>query len=205
MRKNLIALLGFLSGVAVYYIKAPAPQQQETLIEEFHQQEFVSTRMSAPQDTNQNESATVIPVAEPPADISKEKFVDLEGLPRGMKFAPQVKAVSKEGYIPSMGPRLLEKNGFVFYRTEEAGETNVVYDKRLRTFHPLTATIKISGVSEEQRIEVTKNWDEYHYNKELGVQYVQSTHAELLDDFAEIKKNGFRASFEVIQAVYQTR
>lgn len=207
MRKHLIAFLGLLSGVAVYYLKAPAPVQQENLIEEFHQQEFVTTTMSAPQaESSQGiPQAAVIPVAEPPADISKEEFETLPGLPRGMRFAPRVKAVTKEGYIPKMGPKLLEKNGFVFYRSDSAGETNVVYDKRLRTFHPMTATIKITGISEEQRNEVLKTFDEYHYNKELGVQYVQSNHADLLNDFAAIKKNGYKASFEVIQAVYQTR
>lgn len=201
MRKHLIALLGFLSGVAVYCIKAP--QHEQAMIEEFHQQEFVTTTMSAPK--TEERKAAVIPVAEPPADITKEELEDMPGLPRGMKFAPHVKAVPAEAYSSAMGPRLLQKNGFIFFRTQTPGEANVVFDRRLRTFHPLTATIKISGVSEEERNEILKQWDEYHYNKELGIQYVQSTHAELIQDYQELKKAGHRPEFEVIQAVYQTR
>lgn len=201
MRKHMIALLGFLSGAAVYYLKAPAPAP--VTMDEFHQEEFVSTTLAAVK--KENRTPAVIPVAEPPADISQEETRNLEGLPRGMRLAPFIRAVPKENYHADFGPRLLEKNGFVFYRSEAPGNANVVYDKRLNTFHPLTATIKLTGVTEEIREEVLRSWSEYHFNPELGVQYVQSSHAGLLSDFEELKKAGFSPAFEVIQAVYQTR
>ena len=201
MRKHLIALLGFLSGVAVYCIKAPVEKQ--AAIEEFHQQEFVTTTMAAPKA--EPRAPAVIPVATAPADITKEEFEDLPGLPRGMKFAPHVKAVASESWSADMGPKLLVKNGFIFFRSKTSGEANVVYDRRLKTFHPMTATIRISGVSEDERNEILKDWEEYHYNKDVGVQYVQSSHATLLSDYEALKKSGHKADLEVIQAVYQTR
>lgn len=204
MRKHIFALFGFLCGVLVYYIKAPV-QDQAALQDEYHQQAFVVTTQAAPKKDENRTPAVVVPVATQKADISKEELQDYPGLPRGMKLAPFVRAVAAESYQEDMGDKLLEKNGFVFYHSENSGEANVVYDRRLDTFHPLTATIKLTGVSEAVRDEVLRQWEEFHYNQELGVQYVQSTHEGLLKDFEELKKNGFKASLEIIQAVYQTR
>ncbi len=202
MRKHLIALLGFLAGVWVYYIKAPAPVTFNS-----HDQE-VSASQAAPSPHREPTSmAKVIPVSTPPADNSQEETRDVPGLPRGMKLAPHVKAIGHEDYRPEMGKQIMEKNGFVFFRSENttAATSNVVYDKRLDTFHPLTATIKLTGIDETERAEIQKNWTEFHYNADLAIEYVQSNHEDLFSDYEELAKSGFKVSLEVIQAVYQSR
>ena len=196
MRKHLIALLGFLAGVMVYYMKAPPQRDTASVHDDFHQQEFVSTTQAAPTP------AQVIPVETIEIDPADEEKKNIPGLPRGMQLAPNVRAVPETDY--KQGKILMKKHGFVFIRSH-GGEANVVYDQRLNTFHPLTATIKLTGVSEEIRSEVLKEWQEYHYNSDLGVQYVQSSHDHLLEDFETLKKSGFKASLEVIQAVYESR
>ncbi|MES2527722.1 MAG: hypothetical protein V4598_11570 [Bdellovibrionota bacterium] len=202
MRRHLIALLGFLSGAAVYYMKAPV-RETASIQDDFHQQEFVSTSQAAPSPLV-TAPAKVIPVEVDAFDPSSEESNSLPGLPRGMKFAPKVRAIPEDQY--SEGKILLKKNGFIFYRGKAGeGNANVVYDQRLNTFHPLTATIKLTGINEEKRNEILKAWDEYHYNADLGVQYVQSSHETLLDDFEELKKSGAKASLEIIQSVYQSR
>ncbi|MFL5785716.1 MAG: hypothetical protein ACJ76H_13955 [Bacteriovoracaceae bacterium] len=205
MRKHGIALLGFFSGVLLYYIKAPAPVTNH---DEFHQQEFVSTTMAAPKfqsPSQEDRKPAVVPVAESTADIHQEELRNLPGLPRGMKFAPFVHAVAAENYHNEMGVKLMEKNGFVFFHSENSGEANVVYDKRLDTFHPLTSTIKLTGVDGNDRQEILKKWNEYYYNEQLEVQFVQSTHEDLFKDYQELKKAGAKPQFEIVQAVYQTR
>ena len=200
MRKHMIALLGFLSGAAVYYMKAPG-RETASLQNDFHQQEFVRTLQAAPSPAVEPK---VIPVATEAYDPGEEETRSVPGLPRGMKFAPNVKAIPEDQY--SEGQIILKKNGFIFYRGKNTseGNANVVYDQRLNTFHPLTATIKLTGINEEKRNEILKAWDEYHYNSELEVQYVQSSHESLFGDFEELKKSGAKASLEIIQAVYQS-
>jgi hypothetical protein len=205
MRKHAIALLGFLSGVVVYYNKALAPGLNH---DEFHQQEFVSTTMAAPKfqaPSREDRKPAVVPVVETPADIHREKLRELAGLPRGMKLAPYVHAIPAESYQQEMGAKLMEKNGFVFFHSENSVEANVVYDRRLDTFHPLTSTIKLTGVDERDRREILKKWNEYYYNEQLEVQFVQSTHEDLFRDYQELKKAGAQPQFEIVQAVYQTR
>ncbi len=204
MRKNMIALLGFLSGAAVYYMKAPV-RETASIQDDFHQQEFVSTSQAAPSPLAPSApQAKIIPVETEASDPSLEETAQIPGLPRGMKFAPKVRAIPEDQY--SEGKILLKKNGFIFYRGKASeGNANVVYDQRLNTFHPLTATIKLTGINEEKRNEILKAWDEYHYNADLGVQYVQSSHETLFDDFEELKKSGAKASLEIIQSVYQSR
>lgn len=201
MRKHMIALLGFLSGAGVYYMKAPL-RETASIHNDFHQQEFVSTSQAAPSPALPSQ---VIPVATEAFDPEEEETRNVPGLPRGMKFAPNVKAIPEDQYLE--GKILLKKNGFIFYREKSSGEAkaNVVYDKRLNTFHPLTATIKLTGINEEKRNEILKAWDEYHYNAELGVQYVKSSHETLFDDYEELKKSGAKVSLEIIQAIYQSR
>lgn len=198
MRKHLIALLGFLAGALVYYIKAPA-REVAGVHDEFHQQEFVSTSQAAP---SSGTPAQTIPVETIEADPAEEEKRNIPGLPRGMQLAPNVRAVPSEEYRE--GKILLKKNGFTFIRAQ-GGAANVVYDQRLNTFHPIMATIKVTGVDENMRQEILKNWEEFHYNSDLGVQYVQSTHETLFDDFKALKKSGARASLEIVQAVYQSR
>ena len=139
------------------------------------------------------------------ADPADELTKNIPGLPKGMKFAPNVRAVPEDQY--SEGKILMRKNGFIFYRGKSSGEStaNVVYDQRLNTFHPLTSTIKLAGVNEEKRNEILKAWEEYHYNSDLGVQYVQSSHENLFDDYEELYKSGAKVSLEIIQSVYQSR
>lgn len=203
MRKHMIALLGFLSGAAVYYMKAPV-RETASIQDDFHQQEFVSTSQAAPSPVAVP-MARIIPVATEASDPAEEETTLIPGLPRGMKFAPNVKAIPEDQY--SEGKILLKKNGFIFYKGKVSGDStaNVVYDQRLNTFHPLTATIKLTGIDDEKRNEILKAWEEYHYNGELDVQYVQSSHETLFDDFEELKKTGAKASLEIIQAVYQSR
>ncbi len=205
MRRHMIALLGFLSGAAVYYMKAPV-RETASIQDDFHQQEFVSTSQAAPSPSPVASSvATAVPIGTQDFDPSLEETTGLPGLPRGMKFAPKVKAIPEDQYTE--GQILLRKNGFIFFRGKSSGEgnANVVYDQRLNTFHPLMATIKITSVDEAQRAENLRSWSEYHYNGDLQVQYVQSTHEDLLDDFAELKKSGAKVSLEIVQAVYQSR
>ena len=203
MRKNMIALLGFLSGAAVYYMKAPV-RETASIQDDFHQQEFVSTAQAAPSQVTPP-LAKAIPVEIETSDPAAEETKLIDGLPRGMKFAPNVKAIPEDQY--SEGKILMRKNGFIFYRgkNSQGANGNVVYDQRLNTFHPLMATIKITSVDEAQRAENLRTWSEYHYNGDLQVQYVQSTHEDLLDDFAELKKSGAKVSLEIVQAVYQSR
>lgn len=197
MRKHLIALLGFLAGVMVYYMKAPPERQTASVQDDFHQQEFVSTTQAAP-----SPAAQVIPVETIEIDPSEEEKKNIPGLPRGMQLAPNVRAIPEANYRE--GKILMKKNGFYFIRSN-GGEANVVYDQRLNTFHPLTATIKLTGVDESQRATNLREWDEYHYNGDLAIQYIQSTHENLLEDFEKLKSSGARASLEVIQAVYESR
>ncbi len=201
MRKHMIALLGFLSGAAVYYMKAPV-RETASIQDDFHQQEFVSTSQAAPSPSI---VPKIIPVEVQASDPSSEETTQIPGLPRGMRFAPKVKAIPEDQYTE--GKILLKKNGFIFYRGKGSGEgnANVVYDQRLNTFHPLMATIKITSVDEAQRAENLRTWAEYHYNGDLQVQYVQSSHEDLLDDFADLKKSGAKVSLEIVQAVYQSR
>lgn len=202
MRKNMIALLGFLSGAAVYYMKTPV-RETASVQDDFHQQEFVSTSQAAP-SPSPIMTTKAIPVETQASDPALEETALLPGLPRGMKFAPKVKAIPEDQYTE--GKILLRKNGFIFLRGKNGeGHANVVYDQRLNTFHPLMATIKITSVDEAQRAENLRNWSEYHYNGDLQVQYVQSTHEDLLDDFAELKKSGAKVSLEIVQAIYQSR
>lgn len=200
MRKHLIALLGFLSGVAVYYVKAPPTQ--ELAREEFHQQEFVSTTQAAPVQATR---APAVPVNVAATDFSREELETQPGLPRGMKFAPKIKAIPEESF--SGTEFLLKKNGFVYVRDGGAGTSgaNVVYDQRLDTFHPITETIKVSGVDERTRSDLLREWDEFHYNADLGILFVQSTADRLFEDFERLRKSGRDASLEVIQSVYRTR
>lgn len=199
MRKHLIAFLGFLSGVMVYYMKAPE-RDLASVQDEYHQEQTtsVSTAMAAPAPA----PVTVIPVTTQTFDPASEDTEFFEGLPRGMRLAPNVRAVPEDEYTE--GKILLRKNGFIFIRSQGSA-ANVVYDHRLNTFHPVTATIKVSGVDENIRQEILKKWEEYHYNPDLGIQYVQSSHENLFDDYKELKKTGARASLEIIQAVYQNR
>ncbi len=202
MRKHLIALLGFLSGAMVYYMKAPAPVTITS-----HTQE-ISVSQAAPSPQREPTStAKVIPISTPPVNNSQEELKDLPGLPRGMKLAVHVKAIGQEDYRAEMGKQIMEKNGFVFFHavSETSGTANVVYDKRLDTFHPLTATIKLTDIDESERAEILKSWTEFHYNSELAVEYIQSSHEDLFTDFDELKKHGFQVNLEVIQAVYQAR
>ncbi len=198
MRKHAIALLGFLAGVVVYYNNAPV-RNTASVQDDFHQEEFVTTSQSAP---TARPSAPAIPVTIIEDDFSKEEMDSLPGLPRGMKLAPNVRAIPEEEF--KEGKILLKKNGFVFIRSQGTG-ANVVYDQRLNTFHPLTATIKLSGVGADQRADILKSWEEFHYNEELGVQFIQSSPEKLFDDYEALKKTGARVSLEVIQAVYQSR
>lgn len=204
MRKHLIALLGFLAGAMVYYIKAPA-RETASVHDEFHQEEFVSTSQAAP--SSKTSASPAIPVETIVIDPSKEEKKNVPGLPRGMQLAPQVRAIPVEDYRPEQGKILMKKNGFAFFRSGvfSAEKANVVYDQRLNTFHPLTATIKITNVDETKRAENLRKWDEYHYNADLGIQYIQSTHADLLEDFEEVISSGSRATLEIIQAVYQSQ
>lgn len=199
MRKHLIALLGFLAGVMVYYMKAPPHRETASVQDEFHQQEFVSTTQAAPSPAV---PAPAIPVETFEIDPSEEEKKNIPGLPRGMQLAPNVRAIPEASYRE--GKILMKKNGFVFIRSQ-GGEANVVYDQRLNTFHPLTATIKLTGVDETQRATNLREWEEYHYNGDLAIQYIQSTHDHLLEDFEKLQKSGARASLEVIQAVYENR
>lgn len=203
MRKHMIALLGFLSGAAVYYMKAPV-RETASIHDDFHQQEFVTTSQAAP-SAAAAPAAKVIPVILEASDPSEEETTLIPGLPRGMRFAPNVKAIHEDQY--SNGEILMKKNGFIFYRgkTSVSGSANVVYDQRLNTFHPLTATIKLTGINEMKRNEILKAWEEYHYNAELGVQYIQSSHETLLEDYEDLKTTGAKVSLEIIQAVYQSR
>jgi hypothetical protein len=198
VRKHAIALLGFLAGVVVYYNKAPL-RDTASVQDDFHQEEFVSTTLSAPAKRS---SAPPVPVTIIDEDFSKEELETISGLPRGMKLASNVRAIPEEEYTE--GKILLKKNGFIFLRSQGTG-ANVVYDQRLNTFHPLTATIKLSGVTSQKREEILRSWEEFHYNADLGVQFIQSSPEKLFDDFAELKKTGVRVSLEVIQAVYQAR
>lgn len=206
MRKHMIALLGFLAGAAVYYMKAPV-RETASIQDDFHQQEFVSTSQAAPSPsaTPAASAAKSIPIILEASDPAEEETTLIPGLPRGMKFAPNVKAIPEDQY--SEGKIILKKNGFIFYKGKTSGDAtaNVVYDQRLNTFHPLTATIKLMGINEEKRNEILKAWDEYHYNAELGVQYIQSSHDKLFDDYEDLKTSGVKASLEIIQAVYQSR
>ncbi len=203
MRKHLIALLGFLSGVTVYYMKAP-DRNMASLQDDFHQQEFVTTSLAAPVVEKIKSRSHVIPVEIIEEDFAKEETVALPGLPRGMKFAPHVKALPEESF-QNQGKILLKKNGFIFFRGKSGTEgiANVVYDQRLNTFHPLSATIKLTGVNENQRLENLRKWEEYHYNDSLSIQYVQSSHESLFHDYEELKSSGARANLEIIQAIYK--
>ncbi len=203
MRKHMIALLGFLSGAAVYYMKAPV-RETASIQDDFHQQEFVTTSQAAP-SALAAPVAKAIPVILETSDPAEEEAIIIPGLPRGMKFAPNVKAIPEDQY--SEGKILLKKNGFIFYKGKTSGDAtaNVVYDQRLNTFHPLTATIKLTGINEVKRNEILKSWDEYHYNSQLGVQYIQSSHETLFEDYEDLKTSGAKPSLEVIQAVYQSR
>ncbi len=194
MRKHAIALLGFFAGVVVYYNNAPV-RDTASVQDDFHQEEFVTTTQSA-------STAPAIPVTVIEEDFTREEMKTIPGLPRGMKLAPNVRAIPEEDF--KEGTILLKKNGFIFTRSQGTG-ANVVYDQRLNTFHPLTATIKLSGVGEDLRAEILKSWDEFHYNEELGVQFIQSSPEKLFDDYEALKKTGARVSLEVIQAVYQSR
>ena len=198
MRKYLIALLGFLSGVMVYYMKAPA-RETASIQDEFHQQSFVTITQAAPAPAT---PAPSIPVATIVIDPSEEEKRNIPGLPRGMQLAPNVRAVAEEDY--KEGQILMKKNGFVFIRSH-GGAANVVYDQRLNTFHPIMATIKLTDVDEAQRSANLREWTEYHYNSDLAVQYIQSTHEDLLDDYKKLEQSGFQASLEVVKAVYQSR
>lgn len=195
MRKHAIALLGFLAGVVVYYNNAPV-RNTASVQDEFHQEEFVTTGQSAPA------VQPAVPVTMIEEDFTKEEMETIPGLPRGMKLVPNVRAIPEEEF--KEGKILLKKNGFIFTRSQGTG-ANVVYDARLNTFHPLTATLKLSGVGAEQRADILRSWEEFHYNEELGVQFIQSSPEKLFDDYEALKKTGARVSYEVIQAVYQSR
>lgn len=198
MRKHAIALLGFLAGVVVYYNNAPT-RNTASVQDDFHQEEFVTTTQSAPAS---RPDVPAVPVTLIEEDFSSEEMESIPGLPRGMKLAPKVRAIPEEEFTE--GKILLKKNGFIFLRSQGRG-ANVVYDQRLNTFHPLTATIKLSGVNADQRAENLKTWEEFHYNEQLGVQFIQSSPEKLFDDYESLKKSGAKVSFEVIQAVYQSR
>jgi hypothetical protein len=200
MRKHAIAVLGFLAGVMVYYNNTP--QEKTQTADEFHTENLQEVKVIQAAAVAMKSPASIVQVKTERFDPGSEETESFPGLPRGMKLAPNVRAVPEEQYTD--GKVLMRKNGFVFIRSQGA-EANVVYDQRLNTFHPITATIKLTGIDETKRDEILREWTEFHYNKELGIQYVQSTHDQLFDDYKKLKNNGYKVDLEIIQAVYRAR
>jgi hypothetical protein len=141
-------------------------------------------------------------------DLSLEESTQLEGLPRGHRLLTKVRALPEASYQAEVGMELLRKDGLVFFRHEgplpEAA--HVVYDRGQDTVHPVSSVIRVEEVNEARRQELTARFREYHYNRELRILYLQSSHEDLLQEFAEVRaSDAGKASLEVIQGRYETR
>ena len=128
------------------------------------------------------------------------------GLPRSMVLALDVKAIPVSSYEASFGEKLLEKNGFVFFRsTRHPGAALTAYDQRRDTFHPITSTLRVKNVDSERRESNQRILPEHHYLSELQLQYLESTPERLLADYKKLEAEGVTVSLEVVPALYQTR
>lgn len=145
-----------------------------------------------------------------PENYEKEESVEVKGLPRGMRLLSHIKAVASENYQLTLGPAVMMKDGLTYFRHTSSSAskemTNVVYDHRKNTFHPVSATIKLTNVDQANRQKIVDGrFAEHHYNEELKLLYLQSNHQELLQDYKDLYEEGLEVGFEVIQGVYQTK
>ena len=138
-------------------------------------------------------------------DLSREKFETITGLPRGMRYLPHVKVIESQKYRREMGPKIFSRNGMDYFRSRKAdiSSANVVYNQRKNTLHPLSATIKLNGIDQKKRQDLNKGLlSEFYYHEDLGIQYLQSSHPNLISDLESLKEDGLDASLEVVEGIY---
>lgn len=207
MKKNLMVLGGLVVLMIVMYPEAPpslwpsklpltsSPAQVSTIATQ-----LITTKSAAPFRKAHENKAQL--------DLSQENSLALPGLPRGSKYLPFVKAIENLQFRPEMGVKLLSQNGLTFYRTTSTSspDINVAYNFRKNSLQPMTATIKLSGINQETRRQILKgHLSEFYYHEDLAIQYLQSSHAQLLADVEDLKEKGFEPNFEIIDGLHQLK
>lgn len=144
-----------------------------------------------------------IPVDNNLSSLSELEKEELEGLPRGMSYLPSVRALTKSEYQPKDGKIILQKNGLIYFFSNQGQGRSVVYDQRRDTLHPITETIKLSKIDLKQRQKnIYDGWNEFSYNSELKIQYLQSSADQLINHYQDLKESGFHPSLEVVTQVH---
>jgi hypothetical protein len=153
----------------------------------------VKTTSSSVQTINEEETI----------DFAAEESEEVKGLSRGYRFLPNVRAIKENEYTPSLGKEMLRNNHLVYFRSSGPAHIRVVYDQRRDTLRPLAATLKLKNVSEEIRQNnLRAGWNEYSYQANLKLQYLQSSHENLMDDYQELTSSGATPELEVITATH---
>lgn len=148
-------------------------------------------------------SLQVAASSEAKMNFSDEESEELKGLPRGYHFLPNVRAIKESDYKPALGKEMLRKNHLVFFRSTQAANMRVVYDLRRDSLQPLAPTLKLRNVSEEEREKnIREGRNEYSYHADLKLQFIQSSHENLMDDYQEYTSSGITPELEVISAVH---
>lgn len=204
MRKK--SLLLFLLILTIFFMSKDEVSTGITRLENERNMTHVFTQMDPIiiQEVHSKVSAVIrIPAKDQDSSLNELEKEELEGLPRGMSFLPFVRAIAEAEYRPKDGKIILQKNGLIYFSSNQTQGKAVVYDHRRDTLHPLTETIKLSQVDHKQRQKnINDGWNEFSYNSELKIQYLQSSSDNLMNHYQDLKESGFHPSLEVVTQVH---
>lgn len=195
----------FIALIAAYYwqpeytpLKA---EERETIVithESLQVDQEIMTTMASPQKNS--------PAIEK-KDLSVFKTIKSTGLPRGMQILSEVRMIQEDSYREDMGEQILKKNGQIYFQSTAWADDYrpAVYDYRRDTFHPLASTIKIEGVTEDLKEELSKAYEIYYYNPNLGILHISTSSERLFADFQQFQTSGLSAQLEVMDFRHQPK
>lgn len=129
-------------------------------------------------------------------------------LPEGYKLAKDIFALKASEYSPVLGSKLEERNGLIFFRSEQrpSNAIHVAVDENNQKIYPISSVLKIRNIDENLRLELlASGLNEHYYQESLKVLYVKSTQDELLSVLEDLQKQELEVAMEVMRATHQAR
>ncbi len=129
-------------------------------------------------------------------------------LPKNYRLAHFVFALKKEDFLSSMGEKIEERNGYIFFYSEQKPQdfTNVVIDSGSDRFFILSSVLKLSNIDNSLRNAVlSKGFEEHFYHDDLNILYVQSNQNDIFKVYEELADLKLKPQIEVIRSMNQLK
>lgn len=123
----------------------------------------------------------------------------------GYDFLKDVAAVPKGNYRPAMGEIIQENKELIYFRTNPGHQfIPVAISRSTNMLYPISSILHVKGATPSVRQNLLdKGYTQYYYHAPLKLLSIESSSSQVLKDYSELQKKGFKVELEVLKPGHQ--